>query len=98
MMFLWALGASGFNGLQQSRLASVSPHLASASIALNSSAFYLGVSNGSILGGLAWPWLGPTLLPLLGAGLILTAMLVSRKGRHAVRRIERQLDAGAPPI
>lgn len=87
MQMLWGLGAGAFSGLQQARLAAVSPALVSASIALNSSAFYLGQSSGTLLGGVAWTLFDPRYLPWLGAVLLIAAMLLSRKGRHAAKRL-----------
>lgn len=87
MQMLWGLGAGAFSGLQQARLAAISPALVSASIALNSSAFYLGQSSGTLLGGAAWELFDPRYLPWLGAGLLIAAMLLSRKGRHAAKRL-----------
>lgn len=90
MQMLWAVGASGFSGLQQARLAAIAPALASASIALNSSAFYLGQSTGTVLGGAAWSLIDPRYLPWLGLALLIPAMLISRKGRHAARRLRKE--------
>lgn len=87
LQVLWGIGASGFSGLQQARLAAVAPALASASIALNSSAFYLGQSTGTLLGGAAWGLMDPRYLPWLGLALLIPAILLSRKGRHAARRL-----------
>jgi predicted MFS family arabinose efflux permease len=89
MQAFWAIGSSGFSGLQQARLATLAPALASASIALNSSAFYLGQSTGTLLGGAAWSLLDPRHLPWLGLALLVPAMLISRKGRHAARRLRK---------
>lgn len=85
LLFLWGMGAAGFNGLQQARLATVAPTLAAASIALNSSAFYFGQSTGTLLGGALWNEIGARHLPWLGLALITLAMLLSRKGRHAAQ-------------
>lgn len=90
MQVLWAIGGAGFSGLQQARLASLAPALASASIALNSSAFYLGQSSGTLLGGAAWSLMDPRYLPWLGLSLLIPAMLISRKGRHAARRLRKE--------
>lgn len=89
LQILWGIGASGFSGLQQARLAMVAPGLASASIALNSSAFYLGQSSGTLLGGMAWGLIEPRYLPWIGALLLVIAFLLSRKGRHAARDLRR---------
>ena len=90
MQMLWAIGAAGFSGLQQARLAAVAPALSGASIALNSSAFYLGQSTGTLLGGAAWSLFDPRYLPWLGLCLLVPAMLMSRKGRHAAKRLRKE--------
>lgn len=87
LQFLWGVGAGGFNGLQQSRLAAIAPALVSASIALNSSSFYIGQSFGTVLGGALWQLIDPRQLPWVGAALVIAAMLLSRKGRHAASRL-----------
>ncbi len=94
LIFFWGVGAAGFNGLQQARLASVAPGLAAASIALNSSAFYLGQSSGTLLGGALWDVVNAQYLPWLGVALIGLAMLLSRQARHAVRRHQASEPAG----
>lgn len=57
--FVWSLGLAGFPATQQARLAVASPALATASIALNSSAGYLGQAIGASYGGLVWSGPGP---------------------------------------
>jgi MFS transporter, DHA1 family, inner membrane transport protein len=47
---LWGLGGFAANSLQQSRLVALAPALASATVALNTSAVYLGQSLGSATG------------------------------------------------
>lgn len=47
---LWGLGGFAANSLQQSRLVALAPVLASATVALNTSAVYLGQSMGSATG------------------------------------------------
>jgi DHA1 family inner membrane transport protein len=96
MQMIWAIGAAGFSGLQQARLAAVAPALSGASIALNSSAFYLGQSTGTLLGGAAWTLIDPRYLPWLGLCLLVPAMLLSRKGRHAVKRLKKESLAISP--
>jgi DHA1 family inner membrane transport protein len=51
MMFL-GLGFAAANSMQQARLAASAPVLASASIALNTSAIYVGQATGSYIGGI----------------------------------------------
>ncbi len=48
----WGLGFAAFNALQQARLVAAGPHLSSATVALNTSALYVGQAIGSALGGL----------------------------------------------
>jgi len=48
---LWGLGGFAANSLQQSRLVSIAPQLASATVALNTSFVFLGQSLGSATGG-----------------------------------------------
>lgn len=48
----WGLGFAAFNSLQQARLVAAGPHLSSATVALNTSALYVGQAVGSALGGL----------------------------------------------
>jgi predicted MFS family arabinose efflux permease len=60
---VWGLGLASINSMQQARLIAAAPALASGSVALNTSAIYVGQAVGSGLGGLlienAWyPALG----------------------------------------
>ena len=48
---VWGLGSFSSNSLQQSRLVAVAPSLAAATVALNTSAVYLGQSIGAASGG-----------------------------------------------
>ena len=48
---VWGLGSFSSNSLQQSRLVAVAPALAGATVALNTSAVYLGQSIGAAAGG-----------------------------------------------
>ena len=74
---LWGLGTFATNSIQQARLAGLAPDLTSASIALNTSAIYLGQALGSGLGGkLIDAQLMPR-LPWAGAGILFAAALVS---------------------
>ncbi len=47
----WGAGSFSSNSLQQSRLVALAPHLAAATVALNTSVVYLGQSIGSVAGG-----------------------------------------------
>ena len=52
LTLVWGLGCFSVNGAQQARLVGMAPSLASASVALNSSAIYLGQALGAFIGGL----------------------------------------------
>ena len=73
----WGLGCFASNSAQQARLAGIAPTLASASIALNSSAMYAGQAMGAASGG--WLVAQGRMLDLhwFGLAALLTAMLVS---------------------
>ncbi len=47
----WGLGFAAFNSMQQARLVAAGPQLSSATVALNTSALYVGQAIGSGLGG-----------------------------------------------
>jgi MFS transporter, DHA1 family, inner membrane transport protein len=76
-MALWGLGTFSSNSLQQSRLVQLAPPLASATVALNTSAVYLGQAIGSGVGGMllkggvsplsGWTALGFLILALLAS-------------------------------
>src|SRR4029453_5894270 len=73
----WALGCFSSNSAQQARLVAIAPALASASVALNSSAMYAGQAIGAASGG----WLisrdGMDTLHWAGFAVLLLAMFVS---------------------
>jgi predicted MFS family arabinose efflux permease len=73
----WGAGSFATNSTQQARLAGVAPELASASIALNSSAMYAGQSIGALLGGLLLAGFGFSALPWLATCLLIAALVVS---------------------
>ncbi len=50
-VFIWGLGFGAGISMQQARLISVAPALASASVALNTSVLYLGQASGTAIGG-----------------------------------------------
>lgn len=50
-VFIWGLGFGAAVAMQQARLISVAPALASASVALNTSVLYLGQAGGTAIGG-----------------------------------------------
>ena len=79
---LWGSGNFSANSMQQVRLVNLAPALSSVSVALNTSAIYLGQFIGAGIGGLvlshaftqpasrALPWIG---LPIFGVALYVTA-------------------------
>ena len=74
---LWGVGLFGLNSAQQVRLATIAPPLASASIALNTSAIYLGQAIGTAVGGVVYARAGIAYLPWFGAALIALALALS---------------------
>jgi predicted MFS family arabinose efflux permease len=74
---MWGLGLFGSNSSQQVRLAAIAPPLASASIALNTSAIYLGQAIGTGAGGLVYAHAGIDYLSWFGVGLIVLALVLS---------------------
>ncbi|HSW18089.1 MAG TPA: MFS transporter, partial [Ramlibacter sp.] len=78
----WALGCFSSNSAQQARLVAIAPALASASVALNSSAMYAGQAIGAASGG----WLiardGMDTLHWAGFAGLLLAMGVSAWATH----------------
>lgn len=78
LLLLWGLGCFSFNGAQQVRLVDLAPHLASASVALNSSALYMGQAFGALVGGLIISTYSMEYLSIVGAVLMLAAMAMSR--------------------
>jgi predicted MFS family arabinose efflux permease len=87
VMFLWGLGCFSANSAQQARLAALAPQQASVSVALNSSALYLGQAVGPVIGGLmlahvggvaAYQWLAAVSVPLFALAIALSAYLTPR--------------------
>jgi predicted MFS family arabinose efflux permease len=78
LIALWGLGCFSVNGMQQARLVSLAPGLASASVALNSSAIYLGQAIGALTGGALIAAGGSRWLPVAGSLLMVCAMLLSQ--------------------
>ncbi len=77
LLMLWGLGCFAFNGAQQVRLVGLAPHLASASVALNSSAIYMGQAFGALTGGLLMTRYPTEYLSIVGAVLMLAAIAMS---------------------
>ena len=51
---VWGLGFASTNSMQQVRLVSAAPELASASVSLNTSVLYVGQAVGSAIGGVLY--------------------------------------------
>lgn len=73
----WGLGVFSANSAQQARLVQLAPDLASASVALNSSAIYAGQAIGAVIGGSIVLHQGLTALPSYALIGVLLAMGVS---------------------
>lgn len=93
---LWGSGTFSSNSMQQVRLVDLAPELASVSVALNTSAIYLGQFIGAGLGGLVLtqaPFAPASrVLPWIGLPIFACAMWVSAS---AQRRAERLVVASA---
>lgn len=81
----WGLGCFAANSSQQARLVGLAPTLASASIALNSSAMYMGQAAGAGLGGWLLARGTSSWMNWCGLACLVAAMLLSlnlgRRGR-----------------
>ena len=83
----WGLGTFSSNSLQQARLIGLAPPLAAASVALNTSAIYLGQAVGPAIGGIligasmpgAWAW--------AAAGLVALAFAMSLMAERMRERV-----------
>lgn len=75
---LWGLGGFVINSAQQARLINLAPALSSASVAMNSSAMYLGQALGALVGGLLISMEGTARLSWAGALFIGAALSVSQ--------------------
>jgi DHA1 family inner membrane transport protein len=69
---VWGLGFAATNSMQQVRLVTAAPPLASASVSLNTSVLYVGQAIGSAVGGILY---GQDML--VGTGYVATAFLVA---------------------
>jgi len=90
LQFFWSAGNAGFPAAQQTRLVTVAPSLAAATIAMNSSVGYLGNSIGTSLGGVAWNWVQPQYLAWLGLIFICASLRCSILGERAAKNLARQ--------
>ena len=85
----WGLGMFATNSAQQARLIQLSPALASGSVALNTSAIYLGQAIGAAAGG--WLITHDAMMQLhwFGSAGVLLALLMSLLAARAARRAAR---------
>jgi predicted MFS family arabinose efflux permease len=74
---LMGIGFAASNSMQQARLGALAPDLASVSIALNTSAIYVGQAAGSAMGGQILDAGQEPYLPVVGVVFVLTALAVS---------------------
>ena len=91
---LWGLGCFSVTGAQQARLVGLAPNLATASVALNSSALYLGQAFGALMGGALIAARAMGWLPTTGMLLMLAAMGLS----HFALVRARQQSLGGTPV
>ena len=87
----WGLGMFATNSAQQARLIHIAPALASGSVALNTSAIYLGQAIGSAGGGWLIEHNGMNQLHWLGLAGTLLALLMSLLAARATRRARRHV-------
>lgn len=76
-VFIWGLGFGAGISMQQARLITVAPALASASVALNTSVLYLGQAAGTAIGGDLIIRNLQGLMSVAGVGFILAAIVAS---------------------
>jgi len=74
---LWGLAFSSSNSLQQARLIGISPELASASVALNTSILYVGQAIGTSIGAALISAGRPDLMGWVGASIVICALCMS---------------------
>ncbi|WP_342360571.1 MFS transporter [Terrarubrum flagellatum] len=88
---LWGVASFTINGATQAWLMFEAPHLAKATLPLNTSAIYVGQAFGAALGGLALAKLGSYWLAPIGGVILAVALSLSiLVAAHAPRRAERR--------
>ncbi len=75
-VFVWGLGFASNNSMQQARLVAAAPPAAGASVALNTSAIYIGQAFGSALGGALFAQAAYVQLGLVAAVFMVVGMAV----------------------
>jgi len=83
---VWGLGFASSNSMQQARLVAVAPLAAGASVALNTSAIYIGQAFGSALGGMLFAREHYLALGYAGAAFMLAGLTVLHSTRPAPAR------------
>ena len=83
----WGLGTFSSNSLQQARLIGMAPPLAAASVALNTSAIYLGQAVGPAIGGILIGASMPGALAWAAAGLVALAFAMSLMAERMRERV-----------
>lgn len=73
---VWGLGFASTNSMQQVRLVSAAPMLASATVALNTSVLYVGQAVGSAVGGVLFACEHLYLMGFVGTGFLLSALIL----------------------
>ncbi|WP_433003352.1 MFS transporter [Kribbella sp. CA-294648] len=90
IVIVWAVIWGATDGMasvvQQHRLVTIAPASAPLLFGLNSSAIYLGVAAGGILGGVSQEWFVITLLGVPAAAMALLATLMTVAEGHETRR------------
>jgi MFS transporter, DHA1 family, inner membrane transport protein len=81
----WGLGSFSSNSLQQSRLVALAPHLAAATVALNTSVVYLGQSIGSAVGGRLVDSGAMAQTPYVAFGFMVGALVLSLLAQRVTR-------------
>ena len=97
---LWGGGNFAANSMQQVRLVNLAPQLSAVSVALNTSAIYLGQFIGAAVGGLvlAHPFTSPAseALPWVGLPVFFIAIVVSMAAQRRIERFDANLDPRNP--
>ncbi|MGN6572364.1 MAG: MFS transporter [Pseudolabrys sp.] len=82
-MLVWGVCGWGFAVPQQHRLVDRAPQSASILLALYTMAVYGGTSASGAVGALALQMIGPHRLPLVGAGFIISGLIIDECARRA---------------
>ncbi|MGW6455255.1 MFS transporter [Streptomyces sp. NPDC055078] len=94
IIVVYGVAAFAITTPQQHRLITLDPESASVLVALNAAILYLAISLSGAVGAVGINWVGAGSLPLVAAGLALTALLISELGHRMTRRTAHR--AGTP--